>query len=294
MKKLFIILLACAMLLTACNTADKADTDKSGSESKPVKTTDKDKVQGTDKSGSEGKGSKTNDKVDKPRDDMEGYEDAFIVSKDKLEILVYKKETNGSLYFCNIKDAKIFLDNKESSIDELQAGMTVKIDFSGPIMESYPAQMSSEKVYASSLVKNQVNDKIGFYVKVFTDLWDEDKALQADTKYLGIDIDKGPIKLDEVEKQALGYVLWGEFEKEVVFTNIKNLTKEGKIKDHTWKDGVLLTVSADKYEDNASSVIFSCEKWRSGTGAIGYNNCKARWDDKGHLEEIEYKDPWIS
>ncbi|MDO5027461.1 MAG: hypothetical protein Q4E50_06490 [Tissierellia bacterium] len=265
MKKALSILLLLALILTGCNATETKTLDEKNKLSEAGENLE-----------------------------IKNLEEAVIISRDDNQVLVYKKGAKGSLYVCDIKDAKIYIDDKEATSADLLAGMKVKIDFSGPIEESYPAQIGLDKVYASSLVKNQVNDKIGFYTRLIDKLIKADEALISETKYLGLDLEKGPIKLNDQEQEALAYHLANKYDKEILFTNFESLEEEDRIKDLAWEDGFLVSVESDKQEENPGSVEFKAQLWRSGLGAVGFKNCKASWDQDGQLEEIECENNWIS
>lgn len=290
MKKLFMVLIALLMVFTVCGPlTDGGEKTKNPDTSVSSNDPDRGKVE-NDK-----KVNKNSVKISDKKDlDMTKYEEAVIIRCEENEILTYKKDNMGYLVFVNIANSKIYIDDKESSKDKLEQGMTVKLDYSGPILESYPAQMSADYVFASSLIPSTVNDKVGFYVKVIEDIWKEDTALQADTKYLGLDIDNGPVKLDKYEKEALSYILMSKYDKEILFTSIEQLEKEGKIKDLSWKDGVMIILKDKEGKESKDYRHFTLEKWRSGTGAIIFSSVHAYWDKEGKLEKIDYQDASIS
>lgn len=227
--------------------------------------------------------------------DLSKYEEASILSVGDNTILTVKNDdTNPILAEVYAKGAKIYIDEKEKDLDDLKPGMDVKLDYTGPMMKSYPGKMNSEYIMASSLKPNQVNDKVGFYLQVVKDMFEKDQALQADTRYLGLDIENPPVAFSEVEKNALNFRLQSEFGKEVIYTSFEELEKEGKIVDNAWKDGVLISIKSNQKEGKLNDIEFSVEKWRSGLGAIGSSNCKATWDENGELKSIDYMDEYVS
>lgn len=255
-KKILVLLIVSLLVLTACGN----------------KQTDDDK------------------KLDKSGKDFSKYEEATIVTVNENNILVIKNdEKNPALIEIGTKDSKIYLDEKEASKSDLLEGMIVKIDFSGPMMMSYPGKMNSEYILASSLKPNQINDKIGFYVQVVKDMLEDEKPLREETKAIGLDLDKAPVKLTEGEKNALEYKLKNIFEREILFTSVKELEAQSKIENDSWKDGVLIIFKSLDKEEKVSDIKFKVEKWRSFKGAMGVDSATANWDEKGILKKIEYK-----
>lgn len=231
-----------------------------------------------------------NKKLEISEKELSKYEEARIITVNENNILVVKNdEKNPILIQVATKGSKIYIDQKEAKKDDLKAGMIVKIDFSGPMMMSYPGKMNSAYILASSLKPNQINDKVGFYVQVVNDMLEDEKDLKKHTKIIGLNLDKAPIKLNQGERDALEYKLKEGFEMELIFTNLEKLKRELKIKDEAWKDGLLITFKTNDKEEKMNDINFMVEKWKSAKSSRKVDSAIASWDEKGRLKKIEYK-----
>ncbi len=116
-------------------------------------------------------------------------------------------------------------------------------------------------------------------------LRNSDSALVNDTTKLSLDLENmGDMKDGDREKLR---VLFGEeTEKEIMFLNVSELIEKGEINQEElyWKDGVIYTFKL--IEDKGNTVKFSCNLWRSGLGAIGHDECVAKWN--GESWDIDF------
>jgi Ca-activated chloride channel family protein len=132
-------------------------------------------------------------------------------------------------------------------------------------------------------------DKVGAYTAVIDKLYNEDEALNSDIKYIAVDTslinylsdNQKLILLKDLEKY--GYT--------VLDMTFEELEKEGYIEDLYFKEGILF-----KLEDktmNKNSITMDVSKWRSGLGAIGYDDLKAVYKN-GKWEVTKTGNAWIS
>lgn len=248
-KKILLFLLVAILGLTAC--ANKEEDDN--------------KIEGIDK-------------------DFSKYEEATIVSVNENNILVLKNDQeNPALVEINTNNSKIYLDKKEASRKDLLEGMIVKLDFSGPMMMSYPGKINSEYILAKSLKPNQINDKIGFYVQVVKDIIKDEKTLSDQIKSIALNLDDAPVKLNEGEKNALEYKLKDSLQKEILFTDSK------KFDEKELEDTLLITFNSNDKEEKKSDTSFKIKVERSGETIKKFDSVIADWDEKGVLKKIEYK-----
>jgi hypothetical protein len=144
-------------------------------------------------------------------------------------------------------------------------------------MESYPAQLGTP-IYIKII--EQGDDLIGFYQGVFNDLWKVDDALNADVNLLAFDLSK-VTNLTDSEKSALVYLLSTAHGLEGITGTFDELSEQGYIDRENlyFERGILFDFELSDITDK--SFTFDASKWRSGTGAYYFHNCKAIQTDKG-------------
>lgn len=162
-------------------------------------------------------------------------------------------------------------DNKAADTAALRAGQKIEIGYNGGIMESYPAQLG-EPVYIKII--RQDDDLVGFYQSVLNDLWKKDKGLNPETGMLAFDMSQ--IKnMNEGEKSALVYTMSEAFGLTGMTGTFDELSEQGYINREQlyFENGILIRFElSDVTED---SFTFDVSKWRSGTGAYFFQDCKA-------------------
>lgn len=132
-------------------------------------------------------------------------------------------------------------------------------------------------------------DKIGAYTTVIDRLYNEDIALNSDIKYIAIDTSKIN-NLSNEEKLSLvkdlekyGYI--------VLNMTFEELEKEGYIKELYFKEGILFKIEDEPA--NGNSITMDVSKWRSGLGAIGYDDLKVEYKNS-KWEVTKTGNAWIS
>ncbi|MBP7223121.1 MAG: hypothetical protein KBA50_07720 [Sedimentibacter sp.] len=135
----------------------------------------------------------------------------------------------------------------------------------------------------------EVSDPTGAYSLVIDKLYNEDSALNHEIKYIAVDTSL--IKnLSEEQKSAL----LKEVEKygfEVLDMTIEELKEEGYIEDLFFKEGILFKLEDEPIGGN--SILMNVSKWRSGLGAIGYDDLKVKYKN-GKWQITDLGRAWIS
>lgn len=132
-------------------------------------------------------------------------------------------------------------------------------------------------VLTAGCSSSKPEDCIGAYMTVINKLFNEDKALNDGIKYMAIDT-SSMSNLDEESKNDL----LKQLEKEYYGTIILDMTFEelksnGYIKDLFFPDGIFFKIEDSLIKNN--SIEMNVSKWRSGTGAIGYDNLIIKYSD---------------
>lgn len=138
-------------------------------------------------------------------------------------------------------------------------------------------------------------DKFEFYTEVIEYLIDSEGALVYKTEYLSLDLSNNPLELDDEEIKELKYKLEQTYDKKVLFFSYEELVKEGMINEEElfWENGAIVKIEGkEKIKNN--KLGFRCELWRSGKGAIFFEDCNATWNKNGGLDDIEYNGESIS
>lgn len=162
-------------------------------------------------------------------------------------------------------------EQEKTDAAALKPGQNIEIGYSGAVMESYPAQLG-KPVYIRII--NQGNDLVGFYHTVLQDLWEKDEGLNSDIDTLAFDLSRTS-NLSDGEKAALIYLFSGSRSLAGISGTFDELAEQGYIdKDNlSFKSGLLITIEVKQEEED--SFTFDVTKWRSGTGAFGFQNYSA-------------------
>lgn len=135
----------------------------------------------------------------------------------------------------------------------------------------------------------KIPDMVGAYTTVIDEMYNEDKALNSNIKYIAIDTET-IINLNDEEKAAL----LKELEKygfAVLDMSFEELEEKGYIKDLYFDEGILFKIEDKEIINN--SITMDVSKWRSGLGAIGYNNLVVKHKG-GRWVIIKTGNAWIS
>lgn len=132
-------------------------------------------------------------------------------------------------------------------------------------------------------------DTVGAYTTVIDQLYNEDMALNSDIKYIAIDTSL-MINLSEEQKQ----ILLKELEKyghTVLDMTFEELEEEGYIEELQFKEGIFFKISDELI--NGKSITMDVQKWRSGLGAIGYDDLVVKYNNS-KWEITKTGNAWIS
>ncbi|MGL5676701.1 MAG: hypothetical protein ACRDDX_09825 [Cellulosilyticaceae bacterium] len=203
------------------------------------------------------------------------------------DILLAGKE-KGELFTVTLDTKLLDKDGKEIQASDLQAGQVVEIGYSGIVLEIYPGKMDTPDYIQ---VIDEGESLVGFYREVLEALYEEDAALNDGITLFAFDLD-GVENLSEGEKDGLVYVMSMAHGFGGIRGNFQELCEEGYIDKEKlyFEQGVLFEIKTTKVKEQ--SFRFNASKWRSGLGAIGWNDCKAT-KEKG-VWQYEVKDRWIS
>jgi len=188
---------------------------------------------------------------------------------------------SAALYTVSLSADAVCYDETAAVMDfaDLRPGMVVSVYWNGMILETWPGQIGG---VSALQVLGQQDDLVGLYLQVLNDLWDTDPALNHDVTRLGMDF-SGLTNLTEVERRALEYVFSCDVDlfAGAVTGTWQELCDAGLIDGENlyWEDGVFLSISVTKEGDETFS--FDAQKWRSGTGAIWFNGCRAKPEKNG-------------
>ncbi|MDO4379958.1 MAG: hypothetical protein Q4D20_03695 [Clostridia bacterium] len=206
----------------------------------------------------------------------------YIVENTGKDLLVASKD---GLDFVSTESAKIQRDGKELSALDLKPGMTVKIDFDGTVLETYPGQIPN---VGSITVTAEEEDKISLFKEAFIHIFETRENL-GEEKTIALDFSKITSLSDE-QICALEYVLENYFSSKtkanVIRGSYEELEKNGVIKDNFFPDGIILSLSEEKGNK------FSVSWWKGGTCASGFSDCTAKMKNGEWV--INYGDAWIS
>jgi hypothetical protein len=104
----------------------------------------------------------------------------------------------------------------------------------------------------------------------------------------------GWAEISKHEKEIIIEQLKKLYSVEIMEGTFEELAKEGLIdkKKLYFPKGVLITLSISNFNEKEKLITFTIEKWKSGLGAIGWKDSKAKYN--GTKWEITRKNQWIS
>lgn len=183
---------------------------------------------------------------------------------------------------------KIFVGlSKIKELSELKAGDRIKIFYDGLIAESYPAQITADKIEVTG--HNHIID--GFF-SIIDDIYQEDSALNHNITMIAFDTGKLDI-LSKTELDTILAMVGKEYELEVIRGTFDELAEQGLIDKEKlyFEDGVLIEIKNVEINEDKNKITCSISKWRSGKGAIGWD-ANAIFDDGDWI--ISRDKAWIS
>jgi hypothetical protein len=144
-------------------------------------------------------------------------------------------------------------------------------------------------VFTVACTQSEEVDKVGAYTTVIDKLYEEDSALNSNIKYIAIDTSV-IVNLNDEEKEELLKEL-ENYGFTVLDMTIKQLEEEGYVKDLYFEEGILFQIKDEPIKRN--SITMDLSKWRSGLGAIGYDDTVVKYKN-GKWEIEKQGSEWIS
>lgn len=183
---------------------------------------------------------------------------------------------------------ELTLDGEPAAAADLRDGMLVSIQFSGEVLESYPAQLA--KVGAVHALTDGQDDRCGLALQILEDLWAEDSGLNGgpdgSLTYFGIEID--PALLPEAAEREAAVWRFAELHGVQPLTGSwQQLADEGYIDAENlyWEDGLFFSLTpTEGSAQREDALFFTAQKWRSGLGAIFFTDCAAVRDAAGRWQ----------
>ncbi len=180
------------------------------------------------------------------------------------------------------------MQGKKMKVEDLKTGDIIEITYNGVIMESYPAQIGA---FSVKLVgHNKITDG---YLAMIDDIYQEDSGLNGNIKMIAVDT-SGWTGLEANAKKIVLERMNLKYNLDIKEGTMDELSAQGIIdkKNLIFKDGILITISHMQLSKDNDEISYSISKWRSGTGAIGSDNARAKWNGKAW--DIKKGDVWIS
>jgi len=137
--------------------------------------------------------------------------------------------------------------------------------------------------------ETETMNKVEAYTMAIDKLYKEDVALNVGIKYIAIDTST-IINLNDEEKEDLVNELKA-YEFEILEMGMEELKENGYIENLSFKNGILFEITNDSMEGDRITLDIS--KWRSGLGAIGYDDMVVSYEDEEWKIEEEGT-AWIS
>ena len=213
---------------------------------------------------------------------------SVVKQYDKTLLLAGTSDQAGEVYLIPYEEVPL-LDAKGNAISpqQIQPGKIVAVSHSGMVMETYPAQIDPLQIQ----LKDEPISAVSLYAGVLDALYQEDPGLNEGARIFAFDFTKAT-SLKPAEKSALCYLMGNAYQKETLEGTFDLLCQEGYIDKEALRfpDGILFALSDTVQEDR--TVHFSVSKWRSGTGAFGWDDCRAQKGETGWTYETG--NAWIS
>lgn len=189
----------------------------------------------------------------------------------------------------DLTDAALINEEGDTiSLEDLKAGDIIEITYNGVIMESYPAQISADKVERSG--QNLLLDG---YLELIDHIYQQDDGLNSDITMIALDTTEWA-GLTEIEKEIVFEQVKDRYQFEVINATYDQLVDQGLVDSENlfFNQGILISIRNIKYNEKKKKITCSLEKWRSGLGAIGSDEVTAKY---GQGEwTITEKGMWIS
>lgn len=143
--------------------------------------------------------------------------------------------------------------------------------------------------FMTGCADTEAPDGAGAYEAAIDKLYSEDEALNMNIKYLAVDTTKMKNLTEEGKTNLLKNL--EKYGLTVLDTTSSELEKNGYIKDTYFEEGILFELEDEEMKNN--SITMNVSKFRSGLGAIGYDNMVLKYRN-GKWEIKDTGSPWIS
>ena len=203
---------------------------------------------------------------------IEVYENSALVTNGEAE-------DGPGLSVMTIRDGAVYREGEQGVLptDALRPGMVVRV-LGGPVDLSYPAGF----ITGSVEILGEGDDRIGLYRQVIADLWEDDPGLNGGVEILGFDFSNACLLPSE--RQALEYLAARDLGlgMSYVVGTWSELAEQGYIdREHLiWDNGLFFSIQVTG-EPGSPGFTFDAQKWRSGLGAIFYEDCTAERERDG-------------
>jgi Ca-activated chloride channel family protein len=141
----------------------------------------------------------------------------------------------------------------------------------------------------SGCTQNIAPNTADAYKIVIDKLYNEDEGLNSNIKYLAIDTTT-MVNLNNDTKEKLLKTL-EDYGLIVLDMTFEELEKQGYIEDLYFKEGILFKIEDEPMKNN--TIKMNVSKWRSGLGAIGYNDLVIKYKN-GEWKITKIGEAWIS
>ncbi len=218
-------------------------------------------------------------------------------------------ELNGAesgVYLLPTEGLPVTVDGQSADAKDLTDGMTVEVEHSGTVLESYPAQFAQiVSLRAQTPENGGYTDLCGLWLKVLDDLWSTDPGLNGTedggtVPYVSVDLSSAPGDLTETEKAAVAWQFGRLHGAQALTGTFDELVEQGYIDQErlSWEDGVLFSVTADGRDETTCyslpTLTFDAQKWRGGDGAYFFFDCVCVWPESGTWTEYSVGSEAIS
>lgn len=211
-------------------------------------------------------------------------EGGLLVSPDEESV----EYTSSDKIMVELLDAEI-LDEKGNTVDsdKLKPGDRLRIYYNGMILESYPAQITANKIEV--IGHNHIVDGI---FAVIDDIYKDDNALNHDITMIAFDT-TGWISLTKAETYAILSMAYNKYGFDIIQGTFDELAEQGLIDEDNlyFENGILIELKDIEINKGRDKIECSIQKWRSGLGAIGWDgNAKLNGDEWEITKDMR----WIS
>ncbi len=152
-----------------------------------------------------------------------------------------------------------------------------------------PKLGNEEGTNTSQTPEKKEDNIVEAYMTVIDKLYEEDSGLNGNIKYIAIDTSKMTNLTEEGKVELLKELESYGFT--VLNMTSEELENQGYIKDLYFEEGILFNIEDQPIKNN--SITMDVSKWRSGLGAIGYDNLVIKYKN-GKWEITKSGDAWIS